>query len=129
MLPPPCNKKCRGVCNISSNFAPDDNLITEAQSIGVAKTKKAAVTEALLEHIKRRKQVRITSLFGEVDYNPEYNYKTCKTRKATSTVPKNSRYCITEENLAIKYSSECLRSLSRSRFSSLFLWCRPRYLC
>jgi len=50
-------------------------------SIGGAKTKKAAVMEALEEYIQRRKQVRITSLFGEVDYDPDYDYKKSRSRR------------------------------------------------
>lgn len=68
------------MCKMATNLALDDNLITEAQSIGGAKTKKAAVTEALLEYIQRRKQVRITTLFGEVDYDPDYDYKKSRSR-------------------------------------------------
>jgi Arc/MetJ family transcription regulator len=66
---------------MATNLALDVNLIKEAQSIGGAKTKKAAVTEALKEYIQRRKQVRITSLFGEVDYDPDYDYKKSRSRR------------------------------------------------
>lgn len=69
------------MCNMATNLALDVNLINEAQSIGGAKTKKAAVTEALKEYIQRRKQVRITSLFGEVDYDPDYDYKKLRSRQ------------------------------------------------
>lgn len=65
---------------MATNLALDVNLIDEAQSIGGAKTKKAAVTEALQEYIQRRKQVRITTLFGEVDYDPDYDYKKSRSR-------------------------------------------------
>jgi len=65
---------------MATNLALDVNLIAEAQSIGGAKTKKAAVTEALVEYIQRRKQVRITTLFGEVDYDPDYDYKKSRAR-------------------------------------------------
>ncbi|MCX6698519.1 MAG: type II toxin-antitoxin system VapB family antitoxin [Methanomicrobiales archaeon] len=65
---------------MATNLALDVNLIAEAQLIGGAKTKKAAVTEALVEYIQRRKQVRITTLFGEVDYDPDYDYKKSRAR-------------------------------------------------
>ena len=42
---------------MATNLALDVNLINEAQSIGGAKTKKAAVTETLEEYIQRRKPV------------------------------------------------------------------------
>jgi len=54
---------------MATNLAVDDNLISEALEIGGCKTKKAAVTEALIEYIQRRKQIQITSLFGTIDYD------------------------------------------------------------
>ncbi len=66
---------------MATNLAIDDKLIVEAQAIGGARTKKAAVTEALKEYIQRRKQVQIISLFGTVDYDPDYNYKKNRSRQ------------------------------------------------
>ena len=58
-----------------TNLAIDDQLLEEAQKIGGHRTKKATVTEALEEYIQRRKQSRIVSLFGAVDFDPSYDYK------------------------------------------------------
>jgi Arc/MetJ family transcription regulator len=58
-----------------TNLAIDDALLEEAQKIGGHKTKKATVTEALEEYIQRRKQSRILSLFGTVEFDPKYDYK------------------------------------------------------
>ena len=66
---------------MATNLAIDDKLITEAQSIGGTKTKKAAVTEALEEYIQRRKQLQLISLFGKIEYDPKYDYKKTRTRK------------------------------------------------
>ncbi|MDQ5984747.1 MAG: hypothetical protein CSYNP_00443 [Syntrophus sp. SKADARSKE-3] len=66
---------------MATNLAIDDKLITEAQAIGGVKTKKAVVTEALTEYIQRRKQIQITSLFGSVDYDPDYDYKKNRSRQ------------------------------------------------
>jgi hypothetical protein len=66
---------------MATNLAIDDELLIEAQSIGGHKTKKATVTEALNEYIQRRKQLRIISLFGKVDYDPGYDYKATRSRK------------------------------------------------
>ncbi|MHB8204844.1 MAG: type II toxin-antitoxin system VapB family antitoxin [Desulfomonilaceae bacterium] len=66
---------------MATNLAIDDELIIEAQAIGGARTKKAAVTEALKEYIQRRKQVQIISLFGKVDYDPDYDYKKTRSRQ------------------------------------------------
>lgn len=66
---------------MATNLAIDDRLIIEAQTIGGSKTKKAAVTEALREYIQRRKQLQITSLFGKIDYDPDYDYKQTRSRR------------------------------------------------
>ena len=39
------------------------------------KTKKAAVTQALVEYIDHLKQEKILRMFGTVDYDPKYDYK------------------------------------------------------
>ena len=65
---------------MATNLALDDKLIIDAQLIGGAKTKKAAVTEALEEYIQRRKQIQITRLFGKVYYDPDYDYKKTRSR-------------------------------------------------
>ena len=61
---------------MATNLALDDKLIKEAQEIGQQKTKKAVVTEALKEYIQRRKQLEILQLFGSLDYDEKYDYKT-----------------------------------------------------
>ena len=62
-----------------TNLAIDDNLINEARRIGNHATKKEAVTAALDEYIRRRKQLEILELEGTIDYDPTYDYK--KNRK------------------------------------------------
>ena len=57
-----------------TNLAIDDRLIEEAKRLGGFKTKKAAVTAALDEFIRRRKQLRILKLEGSVDYVRDYDY-------------------------------------------------------
>lgn len=64
-----------------TNLAIDDNLIEEARSLGHHKTKKAAVTAALDEYIRRHKQMEVTKLFGTVDFDPTWNYKAARKRK------------------------------------------------
>lgn len=60
---------------MATNLAIDDSLIDEARRIGHHGTKKAAVTAALEEYIRRRKQLEILSLSGTIDYDPAYDYK------------------------------------------------------
>mgnify|MGYP006194917273 CR=1 FL=1 len=39
------------------------------------------VNEALREYIQRRQQARVIELFGKVDFDPQYNYKTQRSRR------------------------------------------------
>jgi len=64
-----------------SNLAIDDKLLAEAQRAGRHRTKKETVTAALTEYVAKRKQRRILSLFGTIDYDPNYDYKHERTRK------------------------------------------------
>jgi hypothetical protein len=58
-----------------TNLAIDDNLINEARRIGNHATKKEAVTAALDEYIRWRKQLKILDFFGMIDFDPDYDYK------------------------------------------------------
>jgi len=60
---------------MATNLAIDDDLLTEAQRVGGHRTKKATVTEALEEYIRRRRQKQIVELFGTVEFHPGYDYK------------------------------------------------------
>jgi hypothetical protein len=60
---------------MATNLALDDKLIEDALTIGNHKTKKAVVTEALQEYIKRRKQLSIIKLFNSIDYDEDFDYK------------------------------------------------------
>ena len=57
-----------------TNLAIDDRLIEEARQVGHHRTKKEAVTAALDEYIRRRKQMQILDLFDTIDYHEDYNY-------------------------------------------------------
>lgn len=60
---------------MATNLALDDALIEEARHLGGERTKKAVVTQALVEYIQRRKQSKLVELFGAVDYDSAYDYK------------------------------------------------------
>jgi Arc/MetJ family transcription regulator len=64
-----------------TNLAIDDKLIEEARMLGHHKTKKAAVTAALDEYIRRHKQAEVIKLFGTVDFDHGWDYKAARKRK------------------------------------------------
>ena len=65
---------------MATNLALDDELIEEARRIGKHVTKKEAVTAALDEYIRRRKQQEIVKLFGTVDYGRGYDHEANRRR-------------------------------------------------
>ncbi len=67
--------------HMATNLALDDRLIEEARRVGRHKTKREAVSAALAEYVKRRKQLRILDAFGTFDFDPKYNYKADRRRK------------------------------------------------
>jgi Arc/MetJ family transcription regulator len=66
---------------MASNLALDDGLLNHAMEVGGFKTKRETVTVALNEFIQRREMVRITELFGAVDFDEGYNYKLHRTTR------------------------------------------------
>ena len=60
---------------MATNLALDDRLIVSAQKAGGHKTKRAAVTEALREYIQHKNQLKVLDFFGQVRYDPRFNYK------------------------------------------------------
>jgi Arc/MetJ family transcription regulator len=66
---------------MATNLSIDNNLLLTAQGIAGIKTKKDTVNLALKEFIQRRKQEEIITLFGEVEYDEDYNYKAMRSRK------------------------------------------------
>ena len=65
---------------MATNLQIDDGLILKAVKLGRHKTKKAAVTKALIEYTEHLEQEKIFSMFGTVDYDPRYDYKKQRSR-------------------------------------------------
>jgi hypothetical protein len=64
-------------------------LVQAAQKLGRHRTAKEAVTAALEEYITRRRQLKILSMVGTIDYHKEYDYKR-ERRRASRRIPQNS---------------------------------------
>ena len=69
---------CRKVM-MATNLAIDDSLLEQAREVSGLRTKKAVVTQALVEYIQKRQQLKVLDLFGTVQYDPNYDYKAQRT--------------------------------------------------
>ncbi len=65
---------------MATNLAIDPELIERALEVSGERTKKAAVTEALKEYIARRQQKRVAELFGTLEWDADYDYKSERSR-------------------------------------------------
>jgi len=66
---------------MATNLALDDNLIEQAKEVGKHRTKKEAVTAALVEYVKSRKRLGILDWVGKVDYYDDYDHKELRRSK------------------------------------------------
>lgn len=66
---------------MATNLALDPSLLERALKVSGEKTKKAAVTRALVEFIARRQQKRLLELFGSLEWSPGYDYKSERSRR------------------------------------------------
>ena len=60
---------------MATNLEINNELIQEALKLGGHRTKRAVVEAALQEYVQRRKQLKITELFGTIEYEDDYDYK------------------------------------------------------
>lgn len=60
---------------MATNLQLDDDLIRKAVTLGGHKTKKEAVSKALMAYVQQLEQAKIISVFGTVDFDPDYDYK------------------------------------------------------
>ena len=66
---------------MATNLTLDRDLLDRAFRVSGEATKKAAVTRALQEFIARREQRRVAELFGKLDWDSAYDYKSERARK------------------------------------------------
>jgi hypothetical protein len=65
---------------MATNLSIDPELINRALALSGERTKKAAVTKALIEFIARREQRQALELFGQLEWDGEYDYKAERSR-------------------------------------------------
>ncbi len=66
---------------MATNLDINDQLLNCALEIGGFRTKKETVNAALEEFIQRRKAEDLISLFGKIEYDSDYDYKSLRNRK------------------------------------------------
>ena len=65
---------------MATNLGLDPELLERAFRLSGERTKKAAVTRALQEFVARREQRRVAELFGDLEWDPGYDYKAERSR-------------------------------------------------
>jgi Arc/MetJ family transcription regulator len=65
---------------MATNLAIDPQLIERALELSGERTKKAAVTEALREYVARREQKQMAELFGSLEWDADFDYKSERSR-------------------------------------------------
>jgi hypothetical protein len=74
---------CEILCDaphMATNVAIDPDLFDRAVAVSGERTKTATVKRALEEFIARRLQSKIVDLFGTLEWDPKYDYKTARSR-------------------------------------------------
>ncbi len=66
---------------MATNLAIDQKILNKALALGGHRTKRATVNEALTEYVQRRLRLNALEQFGTFDFDPEYDYKTARSRR------------------------------------------------
>lgn len=73
-----CDCLCK-YAHMATNLSIDPELLDKALEVSGEK-KKAAVTQALIEFIAKRERTRVKELFGQLDWDADYDYKKERSR-------------------------------------------------
>ena len=66
---------------MATNLNIDEKLLEQALKLGGQKTKRETVNDALAEYIMRRKRKDVVKLFGKLDLDPDYDYKSLRSKR------------------------------------------------
>ena len=66
---------------MATNLSIDPKLIERALEVSGERTKKAAVTKALVEFIARRRQKSLLELMGKLEWDDAFDYKIERSRR------------------------------------------------
>ena len=65
---------------MATNLSIDPELIERALAVSGERTKKAAVTKALVEFVARRRQKGLLDLMGKLEWDESFDYKKERSR-------------------------------------------------
>ena len=65
---------------MATNLSLDPSLLDRAFELSGERTKKAAVTRALVEFIARRRQIQLVNLMGKLEWDTSFDYKAERSR-------------------------------------------------
>ena len=65
---------------MATNLSIDPELLERAMAVSGEHTSKAAVTRALIEFIAHREQKGARELFGQLEWDPAFDYKAERSR-------------------------------------------------
>ena len=66
---------------MATNLALDDALVDAAKRLGHHRTKREAVNEALRVYVTRKQQLGVLELFGKLEWDARYDYKSERRRR------------------------------------------------
>jgi Arc/MetJ family transcription regulator len=66
---------------VATNLQIDDKLLRRAKKLGGHKTKRETVNRALEEYVRHREQLRLSEMYGTIDFDPSYDYKAQRKRR------------------------------------------------
>lgn len=75
-----CARMCECL-HMATNLSIEPELLERALEVSGEKTKKAAVTQALVEYIARRERAGIVDIFGQLEWDSSYDYKEERERR------------------------------------------------
>ena len=70
---------------MATNLEIAPELLESAVAVGRHRSKRAAVEAALIEYVNRHKQLEVVKLFGQIDFDEEYDYKEARRRPCESS--------------------------------------------
>ncbi len=76
---------------MATNLEIQRQLLEEAVAIGGHRSKRAAVEAALTEYVNRHRQQSILKQFGEIEFDPDHDYKKARKQPCGDGIRKTHR--------------------------------------